>query len=64
MAFANVGDRAVNMMATLEMIRDKFGGAEGYMVEKCGLAKEQVEAIRKNLIVDDEPAYKIPFSTS
>jgi hypothetical protein len=43
------------MLATLKMIRGKFGGAEGYVVKKCGLTKEEVEKIRKNLIIE-EPA--------
>jgi CRISPR/Cas system type I-B associated protein Csh2 (Cas7 group RAMP superfamily) len=43
------------MLATLKMIRETFGGAEGYVIEKCGLTQEEVEKIRKNLIVE-EPA--------
>ena len=39
------------MLATLKMIRENFGGAEGYMIEKCGLPKEDLEKIRSNLIV-------------
>jgi hypothetical protein len=48
-------NRAVNMLATLKMMREKFGGAEGYVIEKCGLTKEEIEKIRSNLIVE-EPA--------
>lgn len=40
------------MLATLKMLREKFGGAEEYMIEKCGLKKEDVERIRSNLIVE------------
>lgn len=40
------------MMLTLKVIREKFGGAEGYVIEKCGLTKEEVEKIRANLIVE------------
>lgn len=40
------------MLATLEMIRENFGGAEEYIVEKCGLTKDEVEKIRSNLIVE------------
>ena len=47
--------RAANMLATLKMIRANFGSAEEYVIEKCGLTKEEVEKIRKNLIVE-EPA--------
>jgi CRISPR/Cas system type I-B associated protein Csh2 (Cas7 group RAMP superfamily) len=43
------------MLATLKMIRANFGSAEEYVIEKCGLTKEEVEKIRKNLIVE-EPA--------
>jgi len=47
--------RAANMLATLKMIRETYGSAEEYMIEKCGLTKEEVERIRKNMIVE-EPA--------
>jgi Tyrosine phosphatase family len=40
------------MLATLKMIREQFGSAEQYVVEKCGLTKEEVKRIRKNLIVE------------
>lgn len=47
-----IGDRASNMMSTLKMLKATFGGAEQYVIEKCGLTKEEVERIRKNLIVE------------
>jgi len=47
--------RAANMLSTLKVIREQFGGVEGYMIERCGLTKEEVEKIRSNLIVE-EPA--------
>jgi hypothetical protein len=40
------------MSATLKLIRQKFGGAEGYIIDKCGLTKEEVEKIKTNLIVE------------
>jgi hypothetical protein len=43
------------MLSTLRMMRQKFGGAEAYVIEKCGLTKEEVEKLRNNLIVE-EPA--------
>jgi hypothetical protein len=43
------------MLLTLKLIRDDFGGVENYMIENCGLTKDEVEKIRSNLIVD-EPA--------
>lgn len=50
-----IEDRAGSMLATLKMIRERFGGAEKYMVEKCGLTPEEVQKIRTNLIAE-EPA--------
>jgi hypothetical protein len=49
------------MLATLSMIREKFGSAENYIVEKCGISKEEVAMIKANLIVD-KPAIllKVP----
>ncbi len=43
------------------MMREKYGGPEGYVVEKCGLTMEEVEMIRKNLIVEKAAVHiKIP----
>lgn len=52
--------RAVNMLATLKMIRDKFGGPEGYMITQCELSKEDIGKIRTNLIVEVPPLYERP----
>lgn len=43
------------MLAAMKMVRERFGGAEGYVIEKCGLTKLEVEKLRANLIVE-EPA--------
>lgn len=40
------------MAAFLKVMQGKFGGAETYIIEKCGLSKEEVEKIRNNLIVE------------
>lgn len=50
-----ITSRYESMMATLKMIREKFGGAERYLMDVIGLTPEEVEAIKRNLIVD-EPA--------
>ncbi len=42
------------MLATLKAIREEFGGAEAYVIEKCGLSKEDVEKIRSNLQIESE----------
>jgi hypothetical protein len=39
------------MLATLKMIREKYGGPEKYAIDKCGLTREDVDRIRSNLIV-------------
>ena len=49
--------RAVNMLATLKMIREKFGGAEEYVIQKCGLTKEEIEKIKRNLVVEQPAVY-------
>lgn len=46
------------MMATLKMIREKFGGPEQYCLDVVGLTQEEVEAIKKNLIVDEPAIHK------
>lgn len=38
------------MLATLDMIKNKYGGAEGYLKQKCGFEDKDVERIRKNVI--------------
>ncbi|KAK0105369.1 hypothetical protein ONS96_004761 [Cadophora gregata f. sp. sojae] len=53
-----ISSKAENMLSTLEMIREKFGGAEGYAIDRCGLAKEEVGLIRKNLVVEKPPHAK------
>lgn len=48
------------MLATLVMIREKFGGPEGYVTEKCGLTADEVQRIRENLIVATSPVHRVP----
>lgn len=47
--------RFESMLATLEMIREKFGGTEKYLIDVVGLTKKEIKQIRDNLVVD-EPA--------
>ncbi|KAM3066559.1 hypothetical protein ACMFMG_002273 [Clarireedia jacksonii] len=53
-----ISSKAENMLATLKMLKETFGGAEGYVTEKCGLTKEDVEKIRKNLVIASPAVYK------
>lgn len=43
-------NRPANMLATLDMIKNKYGGAEGYLKQKCGFEDQDIERIRKNII--------------
>jgi hypothetical protein len=49
------------MLSTLEMIRKEFGGPEQYVVQQCGLAMDDVERIRRNLLVET-PAIHDPLN--
>lgn len=46
------------MLATLEMIREKFGGVEQYAIEQCGLSKDDIEKIRSNLIIEEDSMHE------
>jgi hypothetical protein len=49
------------MLATLKMMREKFVNAETYMVEKCGLSREEVAMIKANMTVNEAPTlHKVP----
>lgn len=48
------------MLATLGMIHEKFGGAEQYVIQKCGLTVEDVDRIRANLVVEAAPVHELP----
>ncbi|KAK7731116.1 hypothetical protein SLS53_008835 [Cytospora paraplurivora] len=47
-----VSSRWESMMGTLRMIREKYGGVEEFVRTKCGLSDEEIEQIRRNLVVD------------
>lgn len=46
-----VSSKKENMEAAIEMIQRDFGGAEKYMREKCELTDQEIEQLRKNLVV-------------
>lgn len=47
-----VSSRAESMQGTLRMVKERWGGVEGYVMGEIGLSAEEVEAIRKNLVVE------------
>lgn len=38
------------MLATLEMIREVYGGAEGYVKDKCGLSDDDIARVRQSMV--------------
>lgn len=50
-ALRMVGAKEEAMLATLEMLDREFGGAEAYMREVCGLGDEELEALKRVLVV-------------
>lgn len=48
-----VGAKKESMLGALEMLEREFGGAERYMREKCGLGDEELDVLRRNLIVKE-----------
>jgi hypothetical protein len=45
------------MLATLEMIEQRFGGVLGYVGDLVGMTDEQIERIRSNLLTDEVPVF-------
>ncbi|CAD0090558.1 unnamed protein product [Aureobasidium mustum] len=45
------------MAATIEMIQNVYGGAEGYVRDVVGLNDEQIAQIRKNLLSDEKAVF-------
>jgi protein tyrosine/serine phosphatase len=52
-ALRMIGARKESMLRSLDMLDREFGGAEMYMREKCGLGDEELEALRRNLVVQE-----------
>ena len=47
------------MMATLQMIRERYGGAEDYIRARCGLSNEEISQIRASLVVAEAPIHQV-----
>lgn len=50
-ALRMLGARRESMLGALEMLRNEWGSAEGYVRGVCGLGDGEVEALRRNLVV-------------
>ena len=46
--------RKEHMLAALACLRETYGSVEKYVTEYCGLTPEEVDQIRKNLVVTGE----------
>ena len=42
------------MLAFLDLLREKYGGAENYVQEYCGLSAEDVQIVKRNLLLPHE----------
>ncbi|KAG9231824.1 tyrosine/serine phosphatase-like protein [Amylocarpus encephaloides] len=51
-AWNMISAKAENMLAVLKVVGEKYGSAEGYMIENCRLTKEEIEMIKSNLIIE------------
>ena len=40
------------MLATLALLRKEYGSVESFVRDRCGLTQEEVEQIRRNLIME------------
>jgi len=45
-----ISSKKENMVASIEMIKKEFGGAETYMRKQCGLSTAEVDQLRENLV--------------
>jgi hypothetical protein len=51
-ALRMIGARQESMLRSLDMLDEEFGGAERYLREKCGISELELDALRRNLVVD------------
>lgn len=50
-----VGAREESMLAMLDMVRARWGGAENYLTEVCGLTREELDAVKRVLTEEIPP---------
>lgn len=62
-----VGARPESMLAMLEMVQLKWGGAEGYVKTLCGLTDDDIRKVRDLMVVKENslrPAHQRQKSIS
>jgi len=47
-----VAYRKEYMLATLDMIRQRYGSVEGYVIDHCRVSPETIKRLRRNLVVN------------
>lgn len=52
-ALRMMGARKESMLGALEMVRREWGSAEGYLSKVCGLEEEELEGLRRVLLVEE-----------
>ena len=50
------------MLAFLNLLREKYGGVEKYVQDHCGLSNEDINIIRRNLLLSEGTEEKSNFS--
>ncbi|KAF4542730.1 Tyrosine phosphatase [Lasiodiplodia theobromae] len=58
------GSKKDSMLAALAMIRKKYGSAEGYVRNVCGLSTEEIERIRQVMIVTKSESEEVARNAS
>lgn len=54
-------NRKEYMIATLKMMRTKYGDAETYLVDHCRIERHLIERVRRNLVVEIDPTEDGPI---
>ncbi|KND87944.1 Tyrosine-protein phosphatase [Tolypocladium ophioglossoides CBS 100239] len=49
-----LSSRPESMLETLKMLREEYGSVEDYVINVCGLSKEEIAGIRRNLGADTQ----------
>jgi protein tyrosine/serine phosphatase len=49
------GARKESILGTLELLRDEYGGVEGYFRDWCRISNDRLEKLKAMLVVDEKP---------
>ena len=54
-AYRMADARKESMLRTLELLRNEYGGAAGYLQDRCGIPSESLDKLKALLIVSEKP---------